>query len=187
MLSAVGWRWVIVGGGTVQNAPSSRRCGQHGIAGHVIFAGRVPDRDLHAWYEAASVFVHPTRYEGSSLVTLEAMAHRRAVIATGPADCPTRCAGRQRLARRAGRPGRAGRRHHGRGGATPPRLLQMGAESRRIVEQQFAWTGLAERHIEMYEELLAQRRGVRLELRRRILAFLHPALADVNSRPDPTL
>ena len=34
------------------------------------------------------VFVHPTRYEGSSLVTLEAMAHRRPVIATRAGGLP---------------------------------------------------------------------------------------------------
>ena len=53
-----------------------RAVATHGLGSHVVFAGRALDADLHAWYEAASVFVHPTRYEGSSLVTLEAMAHR---------------------------------------------------------------------------------------------------------------
>ena len=55
-----------------------------------MLVGRADDDDLHAWYEAATLFVHPTLYEGSSLVTLEAMAHRRAVVATMPAACPTR-------------------------------------------------------------------------------------------------
>ncbi len=49
---------------------------------HVRLVGRVGDEELHAWYEAATLFVHPTLYEGSSLVTLEAMAHARAVVAT---------------------------------------------------------------------------------------------------------
>ena len=49
-----------------------------GLADHVRLMGRTPTEDLHAWYEAADLFVHPTLYEGSSLVTLEAMAHRRA-------------------------------------------------------------------------------------------------------------
>ena len=54
----------------------------------MIFAGRAPDADLHAWYEAASLFVHPTRYEGSSLVTLEAMAHRKPIVATRAGGLP---------------------------------------------------------------------------------------------------
>ncbi len=49
---------------------------------HVHFTGRVEDALLHALYERADLFVHPTHYEGSSLVTLEAMAHGRAVVAT---------------------------------------------------------------------------------------------------------
>ena len=53
-----------------------------GLRDRVVLTGRLPDRELHAWYEAADLFVHPTLYEGSSLVTLEAMAHRRAVVAT---------------------------------------------------------------------------------------------------------
>ena len=43
---------------------------------------------LHAWYDAADLFVHPTRYEGSSLVTLEAMLHRRPVLATRAGGLP---------------------------------------------------------------------------------------------------
>ena len=51
-------------------------------------AGRLEDAALHAWYEAASLFVHPTQYEGSSIVTLEAMAHRRPVVATTAGGLP---------------------------------------------------------------------------------------------------
>ena len=48
--------------------------------------------------------MHPTLYEGSSLVTLEAMAHRRAVVATTCRRAARQGqARRQRLARRAGR------------------------------------------------------------------------------------
>ena len=53
-----------------------------------MLVGRAEDKDLHAWYEAATLFVHPTLYEGSSLVTLEAMAHRRAVVATRAGGLP---------------------------------------------------------------------------------------------------
>src|SRR5262249_25969221 len=78
-VSAIGWRWVIVGTGPFRSR-IEREIAERQLTAHVIFAGRTPDADLHAWYEAASLFVHPTMYEGSSLVTLEAMAHRKAVV-----------------------------------------------------------------------------------------------------------
>jgi glycosyltransferase involved in cell wall biosynthesis len=157
VLSAVGWRWVIVGAGPFRSA-IEQAVHEHGIAGRVIFAGRASDADLHAWYEAASLFVHPTRYEGSSLVTLEAMAHRRAIIATRAGGLPDKV-----------RPGVNGWLVEvGSADALSEAILdaasetaklpQMGHESRRIVEQGFGWSRLAERHIEMYEELLADRR-----------------------------
>ena len=58
------------------------------LADHTLFAGKASDADLHAWYEAANVFVHPTRYEGSSIVTLEAMAHRQPVVASRAGGLP---------------------------------------------------------------------------------------------------
>ena len=32
--------------------------------------GRASGEDLHGWYDAATLFVHPTLYEGSSIVTV---------------------------------------------------------------------------------------------------------------------
>jgi len=157
-LSATGWTWVIVGTGPhrreLEHAVSA-----HGIARHVHFAGRANEADLHAWYEAASVFVHPTRYEGSSLVTLEAMAHRRPVIASAAGGLPDKV-----------RPGVNGwlvEPNDVEGLATaiadavtdPARLTEMGARSREIVEREFAWPVLVERQIALYEELLRDRTG----------------------------
>ena len=51
-----------------------------GLGRTCALAGRVEDASC-TLNEAATLFVHPTLYEGSSLVTLEAMAHRRAVVA----------------------------------------------------------------------------------------------------------
>ena len=51
-------------------------------------AGRVGDGVLHALYARADAFVHATRYEGSSLVTLEAMAHGLPVVATRAGGIP---------------------------------------------------------------------------------------------------
>jgi glycosyltransferase involved in cell wall biosynthesis len=122
--------------------------------------GRVTDADVHAWYEAASVFLHASRYEGSSLVTLEAMAHRRPVIATRAGGLPDKV-----------RPGENGwlvtpgdaedlARAVGEAAAEAARLPEMGARSRFIVEREFAWPVLAERHVELYTELIRSRGGL---------------------------
>ena len=153
-LAATDWRWVIVGGGPFQQT-LVKRIAEHGITERVRFAGQVPDTELHAWYVGASLFVHPTRYEGSSLVTLEAMAHRRAVVATRAGGLPDKV-------------------HPGENGwlvppgdavalagaldeavAAGPRLLPMGAAGRAIVEREFAWPVLAARHLALYNRLLA--------------------------------
>lgn len=154
--SALGgrWRWVLVGDGPYRPA-LERRIAAAGIADRVILAGRVDDRTLHAWYEGATVFVHPTLYEGSSLVTLEAMAHRRPVIATTAGGLPDKV--RPGVNGFLVEPGRADALAASLSGALAQRarLAAMGEEGRRIVEAEFAWTVAAARHIEMYRALLA--------------------------------
>ncbi len=78
------WAWVLAGEGTFH---ADLR--QHfGSSPHLHAVGRVKEEDLHALYERADVFVHASRYEGSSLVTLEAMAHGLAVVATRAGGIP---------------------------------------------------------------------------------------------------
>lgn len=147
------WRWVIAGTGPFRRE-IERAIEARGIGAHVLFLGRISDADLHAWYEAASVFVHPTRYEGSSLVTLEAMAHRRPVIAAragglpdkvrpdfngwlvAPDDVPALATALAQAA------------------ADPDRLRAMGERSREIVEREFAWPVIARQHLDLYAELI---------------------------------
>jgi glycosyltransferase involved in cell wall biosynthesis len=151
------WRWVIVGTGPYRREIEEAAT-RHGIADRLLLAGRASERDLHAWYEAASVFVHPTRYEGSSLVTLEAMGHRRAIVATRAGGLPDKV-----------RPGINGwlvAPDDAEALATAlvetasagERLTTMGQQSRAIVEQEFAWTVIVKRQIAVYEELLAASR-----------------------------
>jgi glycosyltransferase involved in cell wall biosynthesis len=154
MLSALGWRWVIVGTGPYRRE-IEREVRTRGVDGHTIFAGRATEADLHAWYEAASVFVHPTRYEGSSIVTLEAMAHRKAVIATRAGGLPDKV-----------RPGLNGwlvdpgdpealAEAVLAAAADPARLPEMGARSREIVAREFSWTVIVEQQIALYRALIA--------------------------------
>jgi glycosyltransferase involved in cell wall biosynthesis len=154
--SGAGWRWVIVGDG-----PARARLEQiveaAGMRRQVVFAGRAGDAELHAWYEAATLFVHPTLYEGSSLVTLEAMAHRRAVVATAAGGIPDKV--RPGVNGWLVPPGDAAALAAALSGALGDleRLSSMGAAGRAIVEQEFSWDTVGAATMAMYHELLAER------------------------------
>ncbi len=81
------WRWVVIGDGPYRGR-LARAIDEARLAERTLLLGRLDDGALHAGNEAATVFVHPTLYEGSSLVTLEAMGHRRAVVATDAGGLP---------------------------------------------------------------------------------------------------
>lgn len=150
------WKWVLVGHGPMR-AQLERDIAAAGLSDHVLLRGRVDVGELHGWYEAATLFVHPTLYEGSSLVTLEAMAHRRAVVATRAGGLPDKV--------RPGEngwlvePGDASALAAALSGALadPSRLQQFGDTGRLIVEREFAWPAVAASTLEMYRELLADR------------------------------
>ena len=152
--AADNWKWVLVGEGPYRGA-LERRIRSAGIGGRVVMTGRVDDAVLHAWYEAATLFVHPTLYEGSSLVTLEVMAHRRAAIATTAGGLPDKV--KPGINGWLVEPGRPDLLAATLSGALSdlPRLDAMGAAGRRIVEAEFAWPVVARRHLELYRELLA--------------------------------
>ena len=117
--------------------------------------GRVDDRLLHAWYEAATLFVHPTLYEGSSLVTLEAMAHRRAVVATRAGGLPDKV--KPGVNGWLVEPGDASALAGAISGAIgePAQLSILGQSSRAIVEREFSWDAAGRATIALYKELLA--------------------------------
>lgn len=52
-----------------------------GVAHAVRFHGKVSEEALHEYYERASVFVMPSQAEGFGYVFVEAMAHRKPVVA----------------------------------------------------------------------------------------------------------
>ena len=151
------WRLVVVGDGPRRDA-LRRQVGEAGLQAHVHLLGRVPDEAVHAWYAAATLFVHPTLYEGSSLVTLEAMAHRRAVVATSAGGIPDKVVpgvtgwlvppGDPAALARALRTALANRE----------RLPAMGEAGRRVVERRFAWPAVTDRLLALYDEMLHPRR-----------------------------
>jgi glycosyltransferase involved in cell wall biosynthesis len=81
------WRWLFVGEGS-QRKHLEELAAALGLASHVSFTGKISDSELHTLYSMCNLFVHPTLYEGSSLVTLEAMAHALPVVASATGGIP---------------------------------------------------------------------------------------------------
>ena len=59
-----------------------------GLVGEVIFPGYVMQEELPWWYNAADLFVYPSRFEGFGLPVLEAMACGTPVVTTNVASLP---------------------------------------------------------------------------------------------------
>ena len=147
------WRWVVAGDGPFRQALASV-IRNAGLDSQVRLTGRLPDGDLHAWYEAADLFVHPTLYEGSSLVTLEAMSHRKAVVCTTAGGLPDKV--RPGVNGWLVPPGDASALASAISGAlgAPERLPALGIAGRAIVEREFSWTGAGAATLRLYEDLL---------------------------------
>lgn len=149
------WRWLLVGKGK-EEAALQAQVQQAGLGNHVTFVGRLHDHELHSLYEEVDLVLHPTLYEGSSLVTLEGMIHRRPVIASAAGGIPDKVFdGVNGLLVP---PGDAGALARALAQALQARA-QWGAwgdASVAIVERTFAWTVVARQTRDLYRDLLAQ-------------------------------
>jgi glycosyltransferase involved in cell wall biosynthesis len=148
------WAWAIVGDG-----PDRGRLTE-GIGAslrpHVHLLGRIEESLLHALYARAAVFVHATHYEGSSLVTLEAMAHGVPVVATRAGGIPDKVT--DGVTGRLVAPGDVGALADAIAEllADAPRRQQMGRAGHARAHADFAWPSLAARTIALYEQLLGE-------------------------------
>jgi len=146
------WRWILVGSGP-QEADLRRKARELGLTDQTFFAGQVSDIELAALYERADLFVHPTLFEGSSLVTLEAMAHAKPVVATAVGGIPDKV-----VEGKSGflvPPGDADglARAIIRALSLGSNLPRLGVEGRKIVETKFNWSQRAGRLLELYREV----------------------------------
>jgi glycogen synthase len=147
------WRWTIVGEGSLGRELRSL-AGTLGIAERVSFAGQVSDTELHALYSLSNLFVHPTLYEGSSLVTLEAMAHGLAAVASAAGGIPDKVIDGQtgflvppgdvkvlaaKVAWMAGH---------------PTERAEMGLNGSRLAEEKFSWGQIAALTEDLFLELM---------------------------------
>jgi len=148
------WYWVLVGDGPFRPA-LQRQIAALGLADRVRLLGRTSHEELHAWYEGADLFVHPTLYEGSSLVTLEAMAHRRPVVATTAGGLPDKV--HPGVTGWLVAPGDAGQLSEALNDAMSHRehLMALGDAGRALAEREFSWDAVAGRTIQLYRDLRA--------------------------------
>ncbi len=150
------WAWVLVGTGPA--AADLRARMPAAVATHVHLAGRVSDEILHALYARADLFVHATRFEGSSLVTLEAMAHALPVVATRTGGIPDKVADGETglLVTPGDVPGLAGAIETlARGGGM---RKEMGRKGRERCLASFSWPRIIGRVLDLYADLLETRR-----------------------------
>lgn len=151
-----GWRWLVVGGGS-QAEKLRQETARLGLAERVSWLGPVDTPALHALYDLADLFVHPTLYEGSSLVTLEALAHRLPVIASRTGGLPDKVfAGGEYADGRLFQPGDPGAlaAHLLELASLPPAARQeMGQRGRQLVEDRFSWPAAARQTVALYEKL----------------------------------
>jgi len=145
------WCWVLIGDGP-QRAALERAIDDAGIRDRTILAGRVAEPLKHGLLERADWFVHPTLFEGSSLVTLEAMAHGLPVLGTRAGGLPDKV-----------EEGRSGFLVEPDDVAALAAVLRelpgqdalaLGNRSRAIVAERFSWDAAVPRFIAMYRELM---------------------------------
>ncbi|HEX2910883.1 MAG TPA: glycosyltransferase family 4 protein [Chloroflexia bacterium] len=150
------WRWLIVGTGGQETFLKQETERMH-LSDRVVWAGKLSTPDLHALYDRAALFVHPTLYEGSSLVTLEALAHSLPVVASATGGLPDKVF--------ESGPYEDGRLcPPGEAAALAARLIelavmpgekrrQLGTQGRKLVEDRFSWKAAAQQTVELYREL----------------------------------
>ena len=150
------WAWVIAGEGPEHQR--LRGAVPAALSAHVHFAGRVSEPLLHALYERGDLFVHATHYEGSSLVTLEAMAHGRAVVATRAGGIPDKVS--DGVTGLLVPPGDRSALASALAALALDRTRReaMGAFGRRRVAAEFSWSVLVDRTLALYDELRREAR-----------------------------
>lgn len=144
----------LIGGRGAQTQKLKRLAAELRIAEHTTFAGVIPDEDMPAFYRLGTVFVISSPAELQSLVTLEAMASGLPVVAADAMALPELC--------KSGRNGYLFLPGDPRGLAqgvirilqNPAMGKQMGAESRKIVEQNHDVADMPKHYEAVYQQVV---------------------------------
>jgi glycosyltransferase involved in cell wall biosynthesis len=124
---------------------------QHQLEKHVMLTGSLPSEEVRMLYTAADIFVLPSIVEGDPLVTLEAMASGKPIIATKVGGIPRQV--------KDGLNGFLINPANERQLAekiiylidNPDEREEMGQNSRRYAEEEFDWSKVAERLLQVYQ------------------------------------
>jgi glycosyltransferase involved in cell wall biosynthesis len=146
-------------GSTNGSSATARLIQELGLDGSIRLTGRVTYEEIVHSYAEATVAVVPSLYEGFGLPAAEAMACQVPVVCTRAGALPE-VVGEDGAAGIVVPPGRpeALSRAIGELLDAPERRLEMGIAGRSRVVERFTWRRTAERTVEVYRELLAERR-----------------------------
>ena len=151
-----GWRWLIVGRGN-EEAALQEAIDSAGFANNIALVGALPDVEVHNLLARADLALVPSLYEGSSLVALEALAHRLPVVATTAGGLPDKIVpGETGFLAAPGSPG-AFADALTAALAARERWPAIGATGRALVERRFSWDALAADYEALYRALIAGR------------------------------
>ena len=151
-----GWGWLLVGDGP--NRPELEAAIRNaGLGNRCRLAGFVAEEVKHGLLARADWFVHPTLYEGSSLVTLEAMAHGLGVIASDTGGLRDKV-----LDGETGflvQPGDIDALSAALLEAAATDRESLGAAGQALCEESFSWRSAIPLYLDLYAELIERHRG----------------------------
>jgi len=145
---------LIIGGNDDIIAEANAEAQQLGVGDRVLFLG--PRGSLAPFLAASDFFVLPSAYEANALVVLEALASGLPVIATPVGFAPEIIADGENgwLVERDGR--LVGERMEQLANLDDSELADWSRRARATAER-YAWRGVAQRYLELVEELRAER------------------------------
>jgi len=147
------WVWVLLGDGPRRQAIEAAIAAA-GIQDRCLLPGRVDESLKHGLLACADWFAHPTLFEGSSIVTLEAMAHGLPVLGTRAGGLPDKV--------EAGvsgflvEPGDVDGLAEALRSARDASAAEFGARGRAIAEERFSWEVIGPALVTLYRELTRQ-------------------------------
>lgn len=156
------WGWVLVGQGSLQPRLEAL-VRQLDLADNFFFAGALSDAELHNLYAMSDLFAHPTLFEGSSLVTLEAMLHGLPVVASAIGGIPDKVAeGETGMLVRPSDEGQLAGALLWMAGH-PAERRRLGANGARKVAAEFSWHSIAQQTEELLHRLANERHACRTQ------------------------